>query len=342
MVQYLLKRILAMIPTLFGITLVSFLVINAAPGGPIDQKLQQLQFGGALSAKGNGGGHAERGVPPEVIEALKVQYGLDKPIHVRYAIWIKNIATMDFGNSFKFEEPVIDVIMSRMPVSLQFGVISLILTYLVCIPLGVFKAIKDGTPFDHSSSVLLFILYSIPPVMLAILLIVFLSGGSYLNLFPIGGLYSDNYSDLSMLQKMIDRVHHFILPLTCYMIGSFTFLTMLMKNSLLDVIKMDYVRTARAKGLTEKVVYVKHALRNALIPIVTGMSGILSVFFAGSIVIERIFQLDGMGLLGFTAVSARDYNLLMGLIFLQSLFFLVGRLIVDVLYMIVDPRIDFK
>jgi microcin C transport system permease protein len=339
MAVYLLRRLLVMIPTLFGITLVSFIIINLAPGSPVEQRIQQMRMGGGASG---GEGRSQTGVSQEVIDALKRQYGFDKPVHVRYVIWLKNISRMDFGNSFTYEEPVIDVIKSKMPVSLTFGIVSLILTYIVCIPLGVLKAVKDGTLFDAFSSVLLFVMLSIPPVMLAVLLVVFFAGGSYLDWFPIGGMTSDNYSEMTSIQQHLDRIHHMILPLICYMIGSFTFLTFLMKNSMLDVVKLDYIRTAQAKGLSQKVVYMKHALRNALIPIVTGLSGILSVFFAGSIIIERVFQLDGMGQLGLTSINARDYNVIMGLIFIQSLLFLIGRLIADLLYVVVDPRIDFS
>jgi microcin C transport system permease protein len=338
MFTYLLRRLLLMIPTLFGITILSFIIINLAPGSPVEQKLQQMRFGSAMGSNGRSG---ESGVSQEVVEALNKQYGFDKPLLVRYGIWIKNIVTLDFGNSFKYEEPVTGLIFSKFPVSLTFGIVSFILTYLVCIPLGVYKAIHNGSKFDTSSSIALSAAYSIPPIMLGILLLVFFAGASYFDWFPIGGLYSDNYDDLTSMGKVWDRIHHFILPLICYMIGSFTYLTFMMKNSLLDVIKMDYVRTARAKGLNDTTVYMKHALRNALIPIVTGMSGILSIFFSGSILIEKIFNLDGMGLLSLTAVSARDYNVLMGLIFLQSLMFLAGRLLTDILYVVVDPRIDF-
>jgi microcin C transport system permease protein len=259
---------------------------------------------------------------------------------VRYGIWLKNIITLNFGDSFVYEEPVIDVILARIPISLQFGLTSLILTYVVCVALGVIKALLDGSAFDVSSTVVLFVLYSVPSLMLGILLIVFVAGADN-SWFPTGGIVSDNYEDLPFWGQVEDRVRHFILPLCCYMIGSFTFLTMLMKNSLLDVIKLDYVLTAKAKGLTNKVVYMKHALRNALIPIITGMSGILSIFLAGSVIIERLFQIDGMGLLGYNAALSRDYNVLMGLIFISSVLFLVGRLVVDVLYVLVDPRIDF-
>jgi microcin C transport system permease protein len=335
---------LMMIPTLFGITILSFIIINLAPGGPIEQRLQQMRFGaaGAESAGSNISARGEQGVSEEVIEALRKQYGFDKPLLVRYGIWVKNIVTLDFGESFTYEEPVLDVIISKFPVSLQFGLVSLIMVYLVSIPLGVFKAIRNGSTFDAVSGFFLYVAYSIPPLMLAILLIVFVAGSSYLGWFPIGGLYSDHYYDLSIWGKIVDRVHHFILPLLCYMIGSFTFLTMMMKNNMLDVIRLDYVRTAMAKGLSEKVVYMKHALRNALIPIVTGMSGIMTIFFAGSIIIERVFQLDGMGLLGFNAALQRDYNVLMGLLLIQSLLFLAGRLMVDILYVVIDPRIDFQ
>lgn len=340
---YFLRRLFLMMPTLLGITLVCFVIINLAPGSPIQQKLAEMRFGGAMGGAGMsglGGERGDQGVTEEVIEALKKQYGFDKPLLVRYGIWLKNIITLNFGDSFVYEEPVIDVILARIPISLQFGLTSLILTYVVCVTLGVIKALLDGSAFDVSSTVVLFVLYSVPSLMLGILLIVFVAGAEN-SWFPTGGIVSDNYEDLPFWGQVEDRVRHFILPLCCYMIGSFTFLTMLMKNSLLDVIKLDYVLTAKAKGLTEKVVYMKHALRNALIPIVTGMSGILSIFLAGSVIIERLFQIDGMGLLGYNAALARDYNVLMGLIFISSVLFLVGRLLVDVLYVLVDPRIDF-
>lgn len=335
-----------MIPTLFGVTVIVFAIVNLAPGGPIEQKLQQLRFaggagegGGAESASDSNSGST---VSDEVLAALKKQYGFDKPIHIRYWIWLKNLSRLDFGESFTYEEPVLDVIISKFPVSLQFGIISLILSYLISIPLGVFKAVKHGTKFDSVSSFILLIMYSVPPLMLGILLIVFLAGGSFLDIFPIGGMSSDYYDELNFMEQIGDRIHHFLLPLVCYVIGSFTTLTMLMKNSLIEEIKKDYIRTARAKGLNEKVVYFKHALRNALIPIVTGIGGFLGVFFAGSLIIEQIFQLDGMGLLGYNSILSRDYNVLMGLIFIQSLLMLVGNLLSDIAYVLVDPRIDFK
>lgn len=327
-----------MIPTLLGITVLSFIIINLTPGSPVEQRLQQMRMGAAGTG---GGGGRDMGVSQEVIDALNKQYGFDKPLHVRYFKWLGNIARLDFGDSFKYEEPVTGLIVQRFPISMTFGIVSFLLTYLICVPLGVLKAIRHGSKFDRVTSFLLFGAYSIPPLMLGILLLVFFAGASYFDWFPISGVISDNYGDLTNWGKIVDRLHHAVLPLICYMIGGFTFLTMMMKSSMLDIVKLDYVRTAKAKGLSDKAVFMKHALRNALIPIIAGMSGILSMFFTGSIIIERIFNIDGMGLLGINSVNARDYNVLMGLIFFQSLLFLIGRLLTDVLYVLVDPRIDF-
>ncbi len=338
---YLLKRVLAIIPTLLGITVVCFFVINLAPGGPVEQKLAQLQFAGAFSGQSSGSGTSSA-ISEEVIQNLKKQYGFDKPVHVRYWLWIKSIVTFDFGDSFIYEEPVIDVIVSKFPVSLQFGVISLFLTYLICIPLGIMKAVREGGRFDFMSSVVLLIMYSIPPLVLGILLKTYFTGGGFLSWFPVGDLYSDQYFDKGFFGKVADRVHHFILPLVCYMIGHFTVLTFLTKNSLLDEVRLDYVRTARAKGLNNKMVIYKHALRNALIPVITGLGNFLGLFFAGSLIIEKIFTLDGIGLLGYTSVINRDYQVLMALIFFQSVLALLGRLISDFAYVLVDPRIDFS
>lgn len=333
MLIYLVRRLLIMIPTLFGITLCSFVVINLTPGSPVEQRLQAIEFGG--------GSRGDGGVSQEVVDALNKQYGFDKPLHVRYGIWLKNLARFDFGESFKFEEPVSHVIFSRLPVSLSFGLTSVVLLYLICIPLGVMKAAWNQSKFDRATSYLLFASYSIPPLILGILCLVFIAGSSYLDLFPIGGIYSDTYNSLSFWGKFTDRAHHMALPVACYVASGIAFVTLLMKGSMLDVLGLDYIRTARAKGLSSQRVHLKHALRNALIPVLAGMSGILNVFFTGSIVIERIFNIDGMGLLTFNAVSARDYNVLMGLIFFQSALFLASRLLTDFLYSMVDPRIDF-
>ncbi len=344
MLKYFLRRLAILIPTLLGVTIVVFAIINMAPGGPIEQKIQQMRFGGGDAGSSSGKSSnrgSEQGVSNEIMEALKKQYGFDKPVHERYFLWLKNISILNFGESFTYEEPVLDVIVSKFPVSLQFGIISLILSYLISIPLGVYKAIKHGSFFDVSSSFILFVFYSIPSFMLAILLIVAFAGGSFMEIFPIGGIQSELFDELNSWEQFLDRVHHFTLPLICYTIGSFTSLTILMKNSLIEEIKKDYIRTARAKGLDEKVVYMKHALRNALIPIVTGLGGFLSVFFAGSLLLETIFQLDGIGLLSYKSILSRDYNVIMGLVFIQSALFLLGNILSDFAYVLVDPRIDF-
>ena len=333
MLIYLLRRILIAIPTFLGITLVTFLIINLAPGGPIEQKLQKMQMGD--NAKSSS-------IPPEVLAALVKQYGFDKPVYERYWIWLKNISRFDFGDSFSYQEPVMDVISSKFPVSLQFGIASLILTYLICIPLGVKKAINAGGIFDQVSGIVLYIMVSIPPLVLGIFLIVWFAGGSYFDWFPIGGIKADNYDELTSIGKILDRVYHFILPLTCYVMGGFTELSMLVRNSMLDVIKSDYIRTARAKGLTSNIIYFKHALRNALIPVATGLGGFLRVFLAGSLIVETIFNLDGIGLLGYRSILSRDYNVIMGLTFISSLLLLVGNMMSDFIYVMVDPRIDFK
>lgn len=344
MFVYLAKRLLAIVPTLIGITIIVFAIINLAPGSPIEQKIQQIRFGSQHGGGAGMGGASQRSqaVTDEVIQQLKKQYGFDKPIHVRYWIWLKNLARFDFGKSFKYEEPVTDVLLRKMPVSILFGVTSFILSYLICIPLGVAKAVKNGSRFDVVTSGILFLGYSTPSFMLAILLIVFFCGGKFLNIFPIAGLVSDNYMDLSTMGRIWDRIHHAILPLTCYMVGQFTTLTVLMKNSVLEEIRRDYVRTARAKGLSERVTIYKHVLRNALLPIATGFGSILSIFFAGSLLLEQIFSLDGLGLLGYESVLARDYNVIMGLLVIESLLFLLGNILSDFTYVLIDPRIDFS
>lgn len=335
MLKYVVRRLIFMLPTLFGITVACFVIINLAPGGPVEQALSRIRFAGGASSAG-------AGVSNEVIEAVRKQYGMDKPIHIRYLIWLKNIATFDFGESFSYRRPVIEVILDKLPISLQFGLASLILTYLISIPIGITKAVRDGSKFDIVSSVVLMVMYSIPPLILGILMRVYLAGGQFLDIFPLGELYSDNYFDLSAWGKIVDRAHHFVLPLTCYVVNGFTVLALLMKNSLLEEIQLDYVRTARAKGLDERAVIYKHAVRNALIPIVTGLGSFLTVFFAGSIIIEQIYSIDGMGLLSYRSILSRDYNVIMALIFIQAVLSMVGRLISDAAYVLVDPRIDFE
>ncbi|MBX2994260.1 MAG: ABC transporter permease subunit [Bdellovibrionaceae bacterium] len=342
MLTFILRRLVLLIPTFFGITLISFVIINLAPGSPIEQKIQAIRFGAQGERGGGGGDRGTFGMNEEVIAAMKKQYGFDKPIHERYIIWLKNLARLDFGESFKYQEPVIDVIVSKFPVSLQFGIASLFLTYLICIPLGMAKATRAGSFFDAASGIVLYLAYAIPPLVLGVFLITFFAGGSYFSWFPTGLFRSDDYENMTAWGQIVDRAHHFVLPLICYLIGGFAELTVLMRNSLLDVINQDYVRTARAKGLSENKVLYKHAMRNALIPIAVNLGGFLQVFLAGSLIVETLFQLDGLGQLGYTSILARDYNVIMGLIFFNALTLMIGRLLSDITYVLIDPRIDFK
>ena len=337
--KYILKRLILIIPTFLGITLACFIITITAPGGPIEQKLAQIRFSGEV-AQNSDANNNPYGVPQEVVDHLKKQYGFDKPVPIQYLIWLKKALAFDFGDSFIHDEPVIHVILERVPVSLQFGIISFILTYLVCIFLGVKMAVHKDTNFDISASVILIILYSIPPLMLGILLKVFIAG--QWNLFPIGDLYSDMYFEKNSWGRVLDRVHHFILPMICYMVGAFTILTQFMKNNFLEEIKKDYVKTAQAKGLPKKTVYYKHALRNALVPIATSFGNIFGLFLTGALIIEKIFNIQGIGLLAFDSAVARDYNVIMALIFIQSLIFLFGRIASDLMYVLIDPRIDFS
>lgn len=337
MAKYLFKRLLLIVPTLFGITLACFLITITAPGGPIEQKISQMRLSGIGQIEGADNSY---GVPQEIIDNLKEQYGFDKPIPVQYFLWLQKAVIFDFGYSFIHDEPVVGLILERVPVSLQFGLISFLLTYLVCIVLGVGMAVKKDSQFDLTASIVLIVLYSIPSLMLGILLKVFVAG--QLAWFPIGDLYSDMYFEKEAFGRIIDRIHHFILPMICYMVGAFTILTQFMKNNFLEEIKKDYVKTAQAKGLSKKAVYYKHALRNALVPIATSFGNIFGIFLAGSLIIEKIFNIQGIGLLAFNSAVARDYNVIMALIFIQSLIFIVGRIVSDLTYVLIDPRIDFS
>ena len=326
------------IPTFFGISILTFVFINMAPGGPIEQKLQSIRYGSG----GDGGG--SRGtviVNDAILEELKHQYGFDKPLHTRYFIWLKNLVHFDFGNSTAYDEPVLDIIVSRFPVSFQFGLATFFFSYIFSIPLGVLLAIKANSLFDRLIQGVLFIFYSIPPLIFGIVLIVTFAGTSHFNWFPTGGFVSDEYADLGLIAKIKDRIHHFILPLIVYVLGGFTTHSMMMRNSMLEVIKSDFIRTARAKGLSAWSINFKHALRNALIPMITGMGSFLGIFITGSIIIETVFRIDGIGRLSYKALIDRDYNLIMGLVFLTSMLLMIGLLISDVLYVVVDPRIDF-
>lgn len=326
-----------MVPTLLGISFLCFILIQFVPGGPVEQYLSRVQ-----SDQQGRGQSSEQKITREEIENIKAYYGFDKPFHIRYFNWVYNLCTLNLGESYFYEEPVFKVISERFPISIFFGLSSFFLSYLICIPLGILKAIKEGSLFDLMSSVFIYIGYVIPSYALGILSIVFLCGGSYLDLFPMTGIVSEEYEELSPIGKVFDFLHHMILPMICYMAGQFAFLTVLMKNSLLEEIKKDYVRTAMVKGARFKQAVFKHAFRNSLIPLATGLSEIFTIMFAGSLLIERVFDIDGMGLLFFNSVVNRDYNVVMGLIFLMSLMTLLGRLFSDLLLALIDPRIRFQ
>jgi microcin C transport system permease protein len=327
-----------MIPTLLGITLVVFFIVQSAPGGPIEQAIQEMSGEGQDS----GGFSGEVVISQTVLDDLKKQYGFDKPIYERYYIWMKNVLTLDFGRSLIYDEPVIDVIKSKFPVSLQFGLTSLFFTYLVCIPLGITKALKDKKKFDYVTSIFIFLAHSTPGFVLGILLVVFFGGGSFFDVFPIGGLHSNDYETLTFFGKISDRLYHAVLPILCYMVSHIAVITMLMKNSLIGELTKDYIKTAKAKGVRKFHLVYKHGLRNALIPIATGIGTIFKLVFAGSLLIETVFNLDGIGLLAYTSVIKRDYTVIMASVTIHSFLIMLGNLFSDVVLVLVDPRIDFE
>ena len=345
MTSYFIRRFLLIIPTFLGITLLVFFIMQIVPGGPLEQEIMKLRMGlaaGGEVAVGTGNETGAIDIPEEALEEMKRFYGFDKPIYIRYGKWLFNLVQFDMGRSYVFGEPVWKVIRERFPVSIYFGLIGFLLAYTVCIPLGVFKAIKHGSPFDFLSSFLVFLGYSIPGWALGAILLVLLGGGSFWSVFPLGGFRSEFWESLSLGGKIWDQVQHTILPVLAYMVGSFATLTVLMKNSLMENLGQDYVRTAFAKGLSEKRVIFVHALRNSLIPIATGLGHLFSIILAGSYLIEYTFNINGMGLLGFTSIVKRDYPVVLGIMVIASLLRLVGNIISDVLYALIDPRIRFK
>jgi microcin C transport system permease protein len=336
MATYLIRRLLLMIPTILGITLICFFLIQILPGGPVEQALGKIKAAAAQSSiSGNGV------IDLEEIANIKAYYGFDKPIYERYFIWIGKVFTLDLGMS-NYDEPVWDVISARFPISLFFGLTSFLLTYLICIPLGVIKALKNHSQFDTLSSVLVFSGYVIPGYALGIILLILFGGGTWLDWFPLGGIVSDNFEYLSFWGKTLDFLHHMVLPMICYMLPEFAFLTFLMKNTLLEELNKDYVRMAQLKGHSPRSAAFKHALRNALVPLATRMSEIFTLMFAGALLIEKVFDIDGMGLLYYNAMVSRDYNVVMGVILLSSVMALLGRLFADILYTKVDPRINMR
>lgn len=306
-------------------------------------EIMKIRMGGSkgVSESGSTTGTSQN-IPQSAIEELQKFYGFDKPIYERYVLWLGNLVKLDLGKSYVYSEPVMDVITSRFPISIYFGLIGFILTYIVCIPLGVYKAVKNGSKFDFITSAIVFIGYAIPGFAFGALMLVLFGGGSFWDVFPLGGFRSSDFETLDFTGKILDQLHHTILPVTSYMIGSFATLTILTKNSVIESLSQDYIRTAFSKGLTERRVIFGHALRNSLIPISTGLGHAISLVLAGSILIEKVFNINGIGLLSYDSIIQRDYPVVMGILVISTLLLLVGNIISDMLYAIVDPRIRFK
>ncbi len=356
MLAYIIRRLLLIVPTLLGILTLNFFIIQAAPGGPVEQMIAQLEgLEAGTTARLGGGTQAEvrrssnsqyrgaQGLDPELIAKIEKMYGFDKPIGERFLIMLKSYATLDFGTSFFRDKKVTDLILEKMPVSISLGLWSTLLIYLISIPLGIKKAVRSGSDFDIWTSSVVIIGNAIPSFLFAILLIVLFAGGSYLQWFPLRGLTSPNFEELSTFGQILDYFWHLVLPITALVIGGFATLTMLTKNSFLDEISKQYVVTARAKGLTENKVLYGHVFRNAMLIIIAGFpAALVGIFFTGAFLIEIIFSLDGLGLLSFESVLSRDYPVIFGTLFIFTLISLVVGLISDITYTLVDPRIDFE
>ncbi len=348
MAAYIMRRILLMIPTLFGIMLITFTVTQFVPGGPVERMLSLMQthsFGGSevgVSTTSNLYQGA-KGLDEERREQLKVLYGFDKPPVERFLIMMKNYLVFDFGESYYHHQSVVDLVISILPVSMSLGLWTFLIVYCTCIPLGISKAVHDGSRFDVITSSAILVGYAIPGFVLAILLIVLFGGGSFLNIFPLRGLISDNWSEMSTIGKILDYLWHMVLPIISSTVGSLAVMTLLTKNSFLEEIRKQYVLTARAKGLSENRVLYRHVFRNAIIPIITGFPGsFVTAFFTGSLLIETIFSLDGMGLLAYESILNRDYPVVLGTLYFFTIIGLVSRLLSDLSYVLVDPRITFE
>jgi microcin C transport system permease protein len=360
---YILRRFLLIIPTLFGIMVINFVVIQAAPGGPVEQLVAQISgkavdatarvSGGAgemRAPSGAGGGEAvtgryrgARGLDPEFIKELERLYGFDKPAHERFFQMIRQYLTFDFGRSYFRDETVVNLILEKLPVSISIGLWTTLLTYLISIPLGIRKAVRDGSRFDIWTSAVVIVGNAIPSFLFAILLIVLFAGGSFFDWFPLRGLVSDGWEQLSWPSRILDYFWHLTLPLLALMIGAFAGLTMLTKNSFLEEINKQYVMTAKAKGLQERRVLYGHVFRNAMLIVIAGFpSAFIGILFTGAMLIEIIFSLDGLGLLGFNAALNRDYPVMFGTLYIFGLLGLIMHLITDLTYVLIDPRIDFE
>ncbi len=361
---YILRRLLLIIPTLVAIMIINFIVVQAAPGGPVERVLAQIQGRGVGATErisgtgtetsndrrqGAGGGQASRkyrgarGLDPQLIKDLEKLYGFDKPAYERFLDMMGRYLRFDFGESFFRDRSVVDLVIDKMPVSISLGLWTTLLVYLISIPLGIKKAVRDGTGFDIWTSTVVIVGYAIPGFLFAVLLVVIFAGGSFLDWFPLRGLVSDNFSELSWSAKILDYFWHITLPILSLVIGGFAGLTMLTKNSFLDEINKQYVMTARAKGNTEHQVLYGHVFRNAMLIVVAGFpSAFVGILFTGAMLVEVIFSLDGLGLLGFESVINRDYPVMFGTLFFFTLLGLLMNLVGDLMYMLIDPRIDFE
>lgn len=348
MLQYLLKRLLLMVPTLFGVLLVTFVVIQFVPGGPVEQMMYELKGRGSgeaavAAAQGAGAYQAARGLEAQQLAEIKALYGFDQPVHVRFYDMLARFVRFDLGQSWRQHADVWTLIQSKLPVSVSIGLSSFLLAYLVAVPLGVAKAVRHGSRFDLVTTLLILIGYAIPGFVLGVLLLVLFGGGSFWQVFPMRGLTSDDWAQLTVLGKVMDYLWHLVLPVTCMAVGSFASLTLLTKNTFLEEIRKQYVMTARAKGLSERRVFWRHIFRNALIPLLVGFpEALLAAFFTGSLLIETLFSLDGLGLLAYESILRRDYPVVLGSLYFFTLLGLCGKLISDLCYALVDPRVSFE
>ncbi len=330
---YVIRRLLLIVPTFIGISIVTFLIVQLAPGDPLLTRMQSYSAAG---------GPAATTIPPEYIEAMNKLYGRDKPLHERYVLWLGRLVTFDFGDSFKDQRPVITKIGETLPITLQLNIISLFLIYLIAVPLGVFSATHQRTWSDAVTTAGLFILYSLPSFWVAMLLMYFLGGGKHLDWFPVYGLSSDGAAEWPWYQWLADRCWHLVLPVICLTYGGLAGISRYARAGMIEVVRQDYIRTARAYGFAEKTVIFKYAMRNSLIPIITLLATLLPALIGGSVIIESIFSIPGMGRLSFEAVLSRDYPLIMGIFSISALLTLFGLLLSDILYAFVDPRIKFE
>lgn len=328
-------------PTLIGVTIIVFAITRLVPGGPLERAIMEMQMmgtdGGTTTSMTSG---QDMAISDEQLERLKEYYGFDKPVLESYFVWLGKVVRGDLGDSYRYNEPVWDVISDRFPVSLYYGIVTLIITYSVCIPLGILKAIRHKTVVDNITSILIFVGYAIPGYALGSLLLLYFS--VRLDWFPIGGFVSYDFADLSLWAKIGDLASHSVLPLICYLVGSFALVTLLLKNHLMDNLAADYMRTAIAKGVSFRKAVTRHAMRNSLIPIATTFGQNITLLVSGSFLIETIFDIDGFGLLGLTSIVDRDYPVVMGIVLLSSFLLLIGNIISDFLVALVDPRIRFR